>query len=369
MAVRLVRLAARSLPAGVRDRYREEWLADLDGAEEAGVSRAGVVAGALTAAVTISRIDPALTGLTLGETFIHRLRVASGLLTAAAVLGVGYLFYGGYSMPYGTGSPALLVVGAVALAVAIMLGLAGGVALVGAIQAAAAARRFGVVLTLILTPLALVAIGIVAPYVYAGLAILGGPVALIVLVVIVILGVRGGAVPSARRRALIAGVFGAAALGVCAFAILHVAVWNPLARVPGLTLDEIYAGLADAREATGVGVWLGIQAIATALGTAALLLFAFLPRRDPLFATSRRLVAAGFLLIAGTTAIGYLPAFSMGMGLADTFMTSGGDAAASGPLLAIVGQVAVVATLLVITVRPALPRPALLPPPVGPARA
>ena len=39
--------------------------------------------------------------------------------------------------------------------------------------------------------------------------------------------------------------------------------------------------------------------------------------------------------------------FGMGMGMADAFMTSGGDAAVSGPVLAAIGGVAFVAALLV----------------------
>jgi len=325
--------------------------------------------GALTAALTISRSDPALTGLTLGETFTHRLRVGSGLLGAAAVLGVGYRLYGGYSMPFGHGSPALLVAGAVVLAVAVLLAVLGGVVLLAAITVALAARRVGVAVVLTLALIGLASLGIAAPDVIGALAILGGPMALIGLAAVVVVAPRAGAIPPVRRRVLLAGIFGIAALSVCGVVILHVAVWNPLARVPGLGLDEIYARLADAGEATGVGVWLGVQAGTTVAGAVALLLLAVLPRRRPVFGTSRRLVATGFLLVAATTALGYLPAFSMGMGLADTFLTTGGDAAASGPALAIVGQAALAASLLTITVRPAVPRAMPLPPPVGPARA
>jgi hypothetical protein len=54
--------------------------------------------------------------------------------------------------------------------------------------------------------------------------------------------------------------------------------------------------------------------------------------------------------------------FSMGMSLADTFATSGGDAAVTGPLIALAGQACVVAALFLALVSP---RRALLAAPVS----
>ena len=350
VAERLVRVAARLLPRAVRDRYREEWLADVAGAAELGVSRASVVGGALLTAITISRVDPALSGLTLGELFTHRVRIAAGLLGSAAVLAVGYTAYGGYVTPFGA-TP-----GAGALAVA-------------AVAVAVRARRLGVAIALLALPLVLGPILIVAPFLLVGVGTFGAPMLAIGLFVGILATARGGASTPVGARLALAGSFGLATLALCAVSILHVAVWNPLARVPDLTLDEIYAALAAAQEATGVNVVLGAQAVLAMLGVVVLLVLVLVPLRRPVLGTARRIVATGFLLLAGTTLVGFVAGFSMGMGLADTFATSGGDAAASGPLLAITGQLALVGALLAATLRPATPRAALLPPPTGPARA
>lgn len=371
VAERLVRVAARLLPRAVRDRYREEWLADVAGAAELGVSRASVVVGALLTAITISRVDPALSGLTLGELFTHRVRIAAGLLGSAAVLAVGYTAYGGYVTPFGAtpGAGALAVAAVAVVVIAVLLATAGLVSLVGALAVAVRARRLGVAIALLALPLVLGPILIVAPFLLVGVGTFGAPMLAIGLFVGILATARGGAATPVGARLALAGSFGLATLALCAVSILHVAVWNPLARVPDLTLDEIYAALAAAQEATGVNVVLGAQAVLAMLGVVVLLVLVLVPLRRPVLGTARRIVATGFLLLAGTTLVGFVAGFSMGMGLADTFATSGGDAAASGPLLAITGQLALVGALLAATLRPATPRAALLPPPTGPARA
>tara|TARA_B100000519_G_scaffold75210_2_gene64683 strand:+ start:16445 stop:16795 length:351 start_codon:yes stop_codon:yes gene_type:complete len=63
-AERLVRGVAATLPAAIRERHREEWLADLDGASEAGIARSDVAWGAAAFALTLSRSDPAVSGMT-----------------------------------------------------------------------------------------------------------------------------------------------------------------------------------------------------------------------------------------------------------------------------------------------------------------
>ena len=63
--------------------------------------------------------------------------------------------------------------------------------------------------------------------------------------------------------------------------------------------------------------------------------------------TARRIVVAGLLVVGATASFHWLAGFNMGMSLADTFMTSGGDAAMSGPVIAIVDQTALVTALLI----------------------
>ncbi|MGB3911199.1 MAG: hypothetical protein WBL06_12075 [Pseudolysinimonas sp.] len=350
VAERLVRIAASLLPPLARDRYREEWLADLAGADEAGVAPSGVVVGAFATAATMSRTAPELSGLTLDRLFAHRLRIAGALLGGAAVLATGYSAYGGYRQPSMDGAAVVAVIGGIALAVAIVLGLAGLMALGGALAVALEARRYGIVGMLVATLLLVIVVLVAMPFVLAVTAVLAGPFVLITVAVLIVLFSAGRRIDSVGTRVALAAAFGLLAAAACGIGILHIAIWNPLAPVPGLTLDEIYAGLAAANEAPGFGAWLVAWAVIVGVLAVGFVVVAVVWRG----ATTRRLVAGGFLLLAGTTAIGYLPAFSMGMGLADTFMTTGGDAAATGPLLGILGQVALVGSLLVAFVRPPL---------------
>lgn len=350
VAERLVRLAARTLPAAVRDRYREEWLADLAGAADAGVSRTSIAVGALTTAITIDRLDPAVSGLALGVVFRHRLRVAAGLGLAGLVLLAGWYLYGGYSSLGGVVASA----GVVVLLGALALAAAGVVALLGAAAVAARSGRAAISVVLVLVPV--LAGALVVTRLVGVLLLVAAPVALLLAIVSVALsGSVRRTVPVASRLALVV-VFGVAALATCAVGILHVFVWNPLARVPGLTLDEIYARLAAAREGVAAVPWSVAWAAVTVLAVVALIVFAVAPRTAR-FATTRRLTVLGLFLVSGTTLLGFLPAFGMGMGLADTFATSGGDAAATGPLLAVIGQACLAAALLVAFVRPITPEP------------
>lgn len=343
VSARLITAIVRTLPARTRDRYREEWLADLDGAAEADVSPTEIVTGALMTAITIDRLAPESTGLTLGSLFAHRLRVALAFLGAAAIPAVGFSLYGGYE---GFG-PVVSVTATVLLVASVALTVVGLVALGAAIRVAIVARRPIVTGALLAGPLLLIALLVVAPSVVLSLAVLASPMLVITVAVLVILSSRGIQTMPLSTRVVLAAAFATVALVVCAAGIVHTMVWNPLERVPGLSLDEIYTRLAAAGEATGTTVWIIAWAVVTVIGAAALITMASLTRGG----STRRLVASGFLLIAATTAIGILPGFSMGMGLADTFMTSGGDAAASGPLLAMIGQLALVASILVAFVR------------------
>lgn len=351
LARQLVELAARLLPPRARTRYREEWLADLDGAAEAGVSRASVVTGAFALSATIDRLDPVHTGLALGALFRHRLREAAGLLLAGLVLLAGWYVYGGYQSVPVSGA-ALAYLGTVVLVAALALATAGLLSLAGAVHIAAKSGRLVVALVLLLAPLVVGGLLLLAlPFLMLGAA---GGVLLVALGAIAAAGSSRPPLPRGRRMLLAAG-FGVAAIATCVVGILHVAVWNPLARVPGLTLGEIYASLAAAGESVAIVPWSIVWAVLTLFGAVALLVVAAL-RRTVGVTSTRRLVVLGLLLVAITTLLGFPPSFGMGMSLADTFMTSGGDAAPTGPLLALVGQLAFAASMLVGFVRPAIIR-------------
>jgi len=62
-AARIARLAAGTLPAGMRERYREEWAADVAAAPEAGIRPSRVALGAVVFSLTLDRDDPAIAGV------------------------------------------------------------------------------------------------------------------------------------------------------------------------------------------------------------------------------------------------------------------------------------------------------------------
>jgi hypothetical protein len=136
------------------------------------------------------------------------------------------------------------------------------------------------------------------------------------------------------------------ALGTVAVGILQITVWNPLSAAPGLTLDEIYAAMAAADEGAIAGPM--VMAWAFFWGVAAVLLpiLSGLARLARFF-TARRIVGTGFFLVGATAFFHGFANFSMGMSLADTFAISGGGVAPSGPIIAIVGLVGIVAAIWV----------------------
>ncbi|MGV3016975.1 hypothetical protein [Rothia sp. 88186D007BW] len=104
---------------------------------------------------------------------------------------------------------------------------------------------------------------------------------------------------------------------------LHVFWWDPMARAPGYTLSEIYSLLKESQEFN--------LAVVMVWGLMAALLLAALPnvhewlRGMASYSTKR---AIGFCSLAVAAACFLLSlgwGWHMGMGLADTFMTSGAD--------------------------------------------
>ena len=86
-ATAVVRFAAWMLPKGMRDRYREQWLADLRDAEEAGIHPAEIAIGSLSFAATLAR--PLSAGRRLSaETVSRRSRLAIALSLSTALWSV-----------------------------------------------------------------------------------------------------------------------------------------------------------------------------------------------------------------------------------------------------------------------------------------
>jgi len=86
---RWVRVAAALLPTHVRSRYREEWLADLDGARELGIPASSIAVGALLFTATIDRSAPEISGVPLSVAARIHARRGIALLLSAAVLAMG----------------------------------------------------------------------------------------------------------------------------------------------------------------------------------------------------------------------------------------------------------------------------------------
>ena len=80
----IIRAAARTLPAGICDRYREQWLADARDATEAGLRPASIALAALAFAITLDR-PLASRAAPTAEQWARRARLAVGLALSAAL--------------------------------------------------------------------------------------------------------------------------------------------------------------------------------------------------------------------------------------------------------------------------------------------
>jgi hypothetical protein len=339
-AGKLIVGVAGTLPAVARNRYREEWLADLDGARELGLSEWSVLGGAVTTAITIDRTDPQVTGIPRAHLARNRTRWVAAFLGSAVVLSGGMFLWGGYetwaTYPIAFGFKAL----------AFLFGALGLFASMGALVVALdadgrrTARALGIG--------ALVLLGLLLSVMFVPFAgVLGIPVALAAFL-IAVSGprepVRSHKMPP-RRRIMLALPFTVISLLLIAAGILHITVWNPVARVPGLSLTEIYLAMSAANE-TPVATIVIMWAACCGIAAVCLPILSDIPQFSS-FTTTRRIVVAGLLVVGATAATQWVAGFNMGMSLADTFMTSGGDAAVSGPVIAIVGLAALIAALFV----------------------
>ena len=351
-----IRAIARTLPAAARERYSEEWRADLNGSEELNMSAASIVWGAAVTAVTIDRDAPEVTGITLSAVAARRARWALAAFISAGILGTGLIFWGGYGVQgaSSTFDTTLLAAAGFALKLAaisfVVLGLLAAVrALVtqraGSRQSDSAAGRASrprpSSLALWLMVAAVLTIGalMVVPLVVFVVAALATPV---VLTIAVTSRPHRERTPIRFATRLTIGVATVAVtLATVAVGTLHIVAWNPLAAVPGLSLDTIYAQMAAAGEspfALLIWMWAAFWSFtALAFGVACLI-----PRIGGRM-SARALTTSGLIVVGLTLSFHWIAGFNMGMSLADTFAISGGDAAASGPALSILGQLCLVA--------------------------
>ena len=148
---------------------------------------------------------------------------------------------------------------------------------------------------------------------------------------------------SRNWRAVAAGVIGV--LVIAAYAIagaLQILIWNPLAAVPGKSLEQIRAEMAAVGESMGEPAVYGMAVIGTglALTVLAAALLGWIKRPKTVVLLILALLALG-------TVARWVASFPAGMGIADTFATHGGDHAPWGWMLHWVSVAAFLALLLV----------------------
>ncbi|MFC7621344.1 hypothetical protein [Microlunatus sp. GCM10028923] len=264
---------------------------------------------------------------------------------AAAFLGSAAVLLGGYPYTLYDGAIGVAAVG-VAAAILILAGvLLGSAGLALGVPLLVRALRTPVPLTVLLVAagvatLAVLTVVMAIPY--------GNLMALMVLGGSQLAYVEPGARPTdPATRFRIALPFSAAMLALLPIMILQVTVWNPLAKLPGLSLDQIYGRLAAVGEPTGAPIII-VWAVVWGGLALAFPVFCRLGRKSTV-ATTRRVVIAGLLLVAMVGYTSWITAFGMGMSMADTFeqAPSGGDAAPVGKIIAMVGQLSAVAALFV----------------------
>lgn len=97
-----VRFAAWTLPAGIRERYREEWLGDVESAKAEGINPAGVAVGALLFSAMIDRDAPELSGMTPTAAAARLARRSMAFFGVAGVLLFGTWINGQVGSTTGT---------------------------------------------------------------------------------------------------------------------------------------------------------------------------------------------------------------------------------------------------------------------------
>ncbi|MBM7831398.1 hypothetical protein JOE59_002103 [Agromyces cerinus] len=339
-------VAVRLLPDARRERYREEWAADLRDAPAAGVSTAQLVAGAFGVVLRAPR-SPEAFGVTQGALAGRRLRWAAAWSMAAVMLALGSFF----TTPFLDGG----AFGDLRSGVFVVVALIGGVGLVwlaaamhGLLASRAPGLRWAVslgVAVLAVPVLAVLSVALVPAMMLGGM--LAG-----VAIAIFAAALPAETDPELRRtrpglparlgtRAT-AFVGAVVVLGGAAFAVVHILVWNPQSKVPALSLPEIYAQMADRGEPAGPSVAYALVWAATwvPLGLLFLATAAFGNRGILRRLDARRIARASLVAVVGIGFTQWVAGFSMGMSIADTFAVSGGDSAVSGLLLTAAATVA-----------------------------
>lgn len=357
----MLRALSRTMPAASRSRHLEQWRADVAGADEAGMRPGDVVRGAIAVALTADRDAPVLTGEPRGAAPRRLSRRGIALIAAIVALIVARWLTGNAD---GSGSgipPALELVLAAAHSVLGVLAFVGALVAVAlfvgaAVLSRSVAARIAFVVTAV--GVAVLTFGwgssisaeIAAAVV--GLTLAGAAVGLAAAWRAMPLVLERRSAPLRRRRPIaLAGL--AAVTALLVLGGIDTLVWNPLAKVPGWSLDAIYAAMSarDGFEpATAIGfvaVWAGVWLAAAVAVT----VLAFGARGDWL--TPRRLGILYLSVIGAALFLRLFSGFGIGMSIADSFATTGGQVSAVSLVFDLVGPVSVAVALLLFGWAPA----------------
>ncbi|WP_162903695.1 hypothetical protein [Leucobacter sp. wl10] len=338
----LIELAVRTLPAPLQARYREEWAADLEQASQLGISRVSVLSGAFATSARLDRDDPRVTGIPSKVETIRRARWSAAFLCSALILAAGTFAVSLTSADQHLNDGVMAVSGTVTFATIAVFALIGIVNGIGAVRIGLSTFGLKRIAQFVLFGIAAV-LSMAVTAVFPILGVLMAPAAVATALFLAAGGPRGQLPQQPLRtvsRIGLSAMFSLLAICAVAFATLHILVWNPLAKMPGMSLSEIYAAMYEAEQPTGVAVvavWAGLFIAAAIAFPICCSLRRFAGPRS-----TRRIIVTGAMLITAVGVTQWFAGFTIGMSLADTFFVSGGDSAASGVALSVITTLAAV---------------------------
>lgn len=328
---RIVDLLVSQLPPAARERYREEWQADLAGAAELGLPRTSVLLGAIATVIAVRGHVDLGNGPSTAARW-HLLHLMA-VLSAAGGFAFAAQSWGALGSRPGLGT--IGAVGSVACWVVAGFGVLRALVVV----VTGPVRRHGPVLVGLSVGAILLASGLLL---YGSILMLLLGFAMVVVAIIVAWehAPRSGARAGERRRtrpwSAIALVGTVAA--VVALTVADILVWYPLAAVPGMSLAEIRAGVAAAGETNsdvGITVWATVwlvivTVVAAPLGWS----------KRPSWRSRPYRTMAACLVVLGANITSFGPATGIKMGLGDSLAGYTGVFTPVDPLLTTVGAIA-----------------------------
>lgn len=334
---RRLALARRLLPAALRERYDEQWSADLRDADELGVPGPSIAWGALRFAA-LSRFGPhGAEPAELERQSWHLARWGGALIGTSGVgATVGFLGFGGLAGlgPLAAVHPALALVGLAPVLFVVGAAVAGIALLWAAVLRRPRIHPMSLLVVLALSAgsvlIALWPVAIDRPDPLAS-TMLGGGALLLVLGAIGAL-VVWGATPAEKWRPLPRGASdrpgrsgpvtlaaSLAMVGVIVLGLVEGLVWGVQDQAGGIPAAAVYAALTDLDRVYGIAnvlVWAAIASV----GPLVLILVRHraLVRGEAESAVTRLVGVLGRLGVGATVFFQGWATFSIGMSIADT---------------------------------------------------